>query len=172
MPAATSAACTIAVTDPLPLVPATCSERKDRCGWPSASQSSRMFSSPSLMPKVSSAKSLFSSDGYLFNGRGDLRAHEAERARDRRLHLAAIDDEIEHAVLEQELAALEAFRQLLTDGLLDDARPRESDQRFRLRDVQVAEHREARGHAARRRVGQQRDERQPRAIEPGGRRRD
>src|SRR5206468_224996 len=42
-------------------------------------------------------------------------------------HLAALDDEVEHAVLEQELGALEPFRQLLADGLLDDARAGEAD---------------------------------------------
>ena len=75
-------------------------------------------------------------------------AHEAQRAGQRRLHLAPIDDQVEHAVLEQELAALEAVGQLLADGLLDDARTGEADQRLRLGDVQVAQHREAGGDAA------------------------
>ena len=87
------------------------------------------------------------------------------------LHLAPIDDDVEHAVLEQELAALESFGQLLADGLLDDARAGEADERLRLGDVDVAEHREARGHAAGRRIGQDRDVGEPRAIEPGQRRR-
>ena len=82
------------------------------------------------------------------------------------LQLAAIDDDVEHAVLEQELAALEPLGQRLADGLLDDARAGEADQRLRLGDVQVAEHREAGRHAAGRRVGQQRDVGQPRAVEP------
>ena len=69
-------------------------------------------------------------------------------------------------LLEQELAALESFRQLLPDRLLDDARAGEADQRFRLGDVQVAEHREAGRDAAGRRIGEHRDVRQPRAIEP------
>ena len=90
----------------------------------------------------------------------------AGTARDRRLHLAPIDDQIEHAVLEQELAALESLGQLLPDRLLDDARAGEADERLRLRDVHVAEHREARGHAAGRRIGQDRDVGEPRAIEP------
>src|SRR6266481_928632 len=47
-------------------------------------------------------------------------------------HLAALDDEVEHAVLEQELGALEPFGQLLADGLLDDARAGEADERLRL----------------------------------------
>ena len=61
-----------------------------------------------------------------------------------RLHLAPIDDQIEHALLEQELDSLKALGQLLTDRLLDDARPGEADQRLRFGDVQIAEHREAR----------------------------
>src|SRR4051794_33519359 len=98
-----------------------------------------MFSRPSLMPKVSSANSLFSSDGYLFRGR-HLSAHESQGARQRRFHLAAIDDQVEHAVIHEEFASLESLRQLLADGLFDDARSRESDQRLRFRDVQVAQH--------------------------------
>src|SRR5437773_73119 len=35
-------------------------------------------------------------------------AHEAQRLRDGRLHLASIDDEIDHAFLEKEFAALES----------------------------------------------------------------
>src|SRR5438874_8003443 len=43
--------------------------------------------------------------------RGPFRgAHEAERVRDGLFHLAAIDDEVQHAFLEEELAALKAFR--------------------------------------------------------------
>ena len=90
-----------------------------------------------------------------------VRAHEAQRVGDRRFHLAPIDDEVEHALLEQELAALESLGQLLPDRLLDDARSGEADQRLRLGDVEIAEHREARGHAAGRRIGQHRDEGQP-----------
>src|SRR3954469_5225277 len=48
--------------------------------------------------------------------------HEIERTGDEVLHLLAMDHRIEHAVLEQELGALEALRQLLANGLLDDAR--------------------------------------------------
>ncbi len=98
--------------------------------------------------------------------------HEAQGAGDGRLHLAAIDHQVEHAVLDQELAALEPVGQLLPDRLLDDARSGEADQRLRLGDVEVAEHREAGGHAAGRRIGEHRDERQPGAVEPGQRRRD
>ncbi len=62
--------------------------------------------------------------------------------------------------LEQELGALEALGQRLARGLLDHARTREADQRARLGDVDVAEHREARRHTARGRVGHHRDVRQ------------
>jgi hypothetical protein len=57
-------------------------------------------------------------------------------------------------MFEQELASLKSFRQLLPDRLLDDARAGESNQRARLGNVHVTEHREAGGHAAGRRVGQ------------------
>jgi hypothetical protein len=46
-----------------------------------------------------------------------------------------IDDQVEHPVLEQELAALEALGQLLADRLLDDARAGEPSERLRLGDV-------------------------------------
>ena len=74
----------------------------------------------------------------------------------------ALDDRVDHAVLEQELGALEALGQLLADGLLDDARPGEADERLRLGEDDVAQHGERRRHAARRRVQQHRDVRQPR----------
>ena len=59
-PAATSAACTMAVTDPLPLVPAMWSVVNVRSGCPRAAQSPEMLSSPSLMPDVSSVRSRLS----------------------------------------------------------------------------------------------------------------
>src|SRR5687767_13023274 len=52
------------------------------------------------------------------DGRGLLR-EQGEQRGDLVAHLAAIDDEVERAVLEQELAALEAFGQRLAYGLLD-----------------------------------------------------
>jgi hypothetical protein len=47
------------------------------------------------------------------------------------------DDGVQHSVLQQKLAALEPFRQLLADGLLDHARAGEADERAGLGDVQV-----------------------------------
>ena len=58
---------------------------------------------------------------------------------------------------QQEFTSLETFRQLLPDGLLDHARSGKSDQRAGLCDIQIAEHREARRHAAGGRVGQNAD---------------
>ena len=86
-------------------------------------------------------------------------------ARERLLQLAPVHDHVQHAVLEQELRALEALGQLLADRLLDDARPGEADQGAGLRHVQVAEHRERGGDAAGGGIGQQADEGQPRLVE-------
>ena len=74
-------------------------------------------------------------------------AHEAERICKRGLHFTPIDDEVEHPFFQEELTSLKALGQFLADRLLDHARPRETDERFGLGDVQVAEHREARGRA-------------------------
>src|SRR5882762_5914495 len=71
---------------------------------------------------------------------GGLWGHEVQRAPDVRLHVFTVDHGVEHAVLQQELAALNPFRQLLTDGLLNHARSGETDQRARLGDVQIAQH--------------------------------
>ena len=69
------------------------------------------------------------------------------------LHLFAGDDGVEEAVFEEELGALEALWELLTNGLLDDAGAGESDKGFGFGYVEVAEHREAGRNAAGRRVG-------------------
>src|SRR5437867_1309154 len=71
--------------------------------------------------------------------------------------IAALDDEIELAVLEEELGALETLRERLTDGLGDDAGSGEADQGSRLGDDHVAEHGEARGDAAGGRIGEHGD---------------
>ena len=76
-----------------------------------------------------------------------------------------MDDHVDHAVRQQVLGALEAVRQLLADGLLDDARAGEADQRAGLCDVDVAEHGVAGGDAARGRVGQDDDVRQARLAQ-------
>jgi len=63
---------------------------------------------------------------------------------------------IDKAVLQLELRALEPFGQLFPDTLFDHARSRKSDQSFRLRKNDIAEHRKAGRHAACRRIGEHR----------------
>ena len=59
--------------------------------------------------------------------------HQRQQVREAVAHLAAVADLVDRAVLEQELGALEAFRQLLAHGLLDHARAGEADQRLAAR---------------------------------------
>src|SRR5438552_2585156 len=98
-------------------------------------------------------------------GPGRLAGEEREDAAESLLELAPVDDEVDLTVLEQELRALEPFGQGLADRLGDHARPGEADQRARLGEDDVAEHREARRDATRRRIGQHRDVRQPALAE-------
>ncbi len=65
---------------------------------------------------------------------------ETAQLRQRRAQVVAVHDHVDHAVREQVLGALEAFGQLLADGLLDDARAGEADERPGLGDVHVAQH--------------------------------
>src|SRR6267378_2946734 len=85
---------------------------------------------------------------------GGLVGEEGEESAQRLLEVAPVDDEVELAVLQQELRALEALGERLADRLGDDARPGEADERARLGHDHVTEHREARRDAAGRRVGQ------------------
>src|SRR5262245_38655566 len=75
-----------------------------------------------------------------FSGHGRRQTELTQRPGDRGFQLSSIDDEIDEAFFEEELAALEALRQLLPDGLFNHTRPGESDQRLRFGDVQIAEH--------------------------------
>ena len=61
-----------------------------------------------------------------------------------------MDDGVEEAVFEEEFGALKAFGEFLADGLLDDPRAGETDECAGFADVEVAEHGEAGGDAARR----------------------
>ena len=76
---------------------------------------------------------------------------------DGRAQIVAMHHHVDHAVGEQVLGLLKAFRQLFADGLLDDARAGETDQRARLGDLHVAEHGVRGGDAAGRRIGQHDD---------------
>src|SRR5207253_1973238 len=64
---------------------------------------------------------------------------QPEQLRQLLAHLLAVDDGVDHPVLQKELAPLEPLGQLLADGLLDHPRPGESDQRLRLGEDDVAE---------------------------------
>ena len=91
---------------------------------------------------------------------------QAQQRREFLAHVAPIDDQIEGAVIEQELAALETFGQGFTHGLLDHARTGETDERAWLGDVEVAKHGEARGYTTGGRIGHHGDERQAGLRQP------
>ena len=79
---------------------------------------------------------------------------QRQQMRERAAQLVALHDGVDQAVLERELGGLETLGQLLLDGVLDDALPREADERARLGQDDVALHGERRGDAARRGVGE------------------
>ena len=68
-----------------------------------------------------------------------------------------MDYGVEEAFFEEELGALEAFRELLADGLLDDARAGKADEGAGFGDVEVAEHSETGGDAAGGGIGEDAD---------------
>src|SRR4029079_9449836 len=118
MPCASSARCVNAVTEPLPLVPAMCSDAKLRSGWPSAAHNVCIFCRPSLIPKFSSANrrsrdkgrwddvSGFGAQGTDTARNGSHQArlvtHEAEGAGERVLQLAPVDDQVQHPMFDEE----------------------------------------------------------------------
>ena len=59
--------------------------------------------------------------------RGARGSHKFQGARDVRLELLAVDNCVQHSVLQQKFSALEALRQLLANGLFDNAGPGKSD---------------------------------------------
>src|SRR6266702_7901400 len=73
---------------------------------------------------------------------GLTRSHPVQRSRDVSLHVATMNDGIDHSFLHQELTSLEAFGQLLPNRLFNHARSRESDQCTRFTNIQIAQHRE------------------------------
>src|SRR6267143_3366535 len=94
---------------------------------------------------------------------------QVEGAGDEGLELLAVDDGVEETVFEEEFGALKSFGEFLADGLLDDARAGKTDERAGFADVEVAEHGEAGGDAARGGVGEHRDIGQFFVIEAGKR---
>src|SRR5262249_6007683 len=141
----------MAAVEPLPLVPPTCTTGYAACGSPSAragrSRRARSRSTP-RRARANSRASACASAGPAPRAPGQ----RAQEARQLAFEIAPMHDEVEHAVLEQELGALESVGQLLTDGLLDDAGAGEADQRPRLGHDDVAEHGEAGRHSARGRM--------------------
>jgi hypothetical protein len=81
----------------------------------------------------------------------------------------ALDDVVEHAVIEEKLGSLESLGELLLDGLFDDAGTGEADEGLGLRDVDVAQHGEAGRRPARRRIAEDGNKRQAGRAEPGDR---
>src|SRR5438093_6973522 len=160
-------AASMAATEPLPFVPPTWTRRYRCSGRPSASSRPSIRSSPGRMPACSPPRSAWSrarASAYVTSGlprSGRLVGEERENAAGRLLEVAPVDDHVELTVREQEFRALESLGQRLPDRLGDDPRPGEADQRARLGEDDVAEHREARGDAAGRRVGENGEVRQP-----------
>jgi hypothetical protein len=112
------------------------------------------------MPRPSSEVSHSSGEGTDDDdGTGNLDAwpQQAQELGDAPAQILALHDHVHHAVLHQELGALEALGQLLADGLLDHPRSGEPDQGLGLGDDHVAQHGEAGGHAAGGGVEQHRD---------------
>ena len=72
-------------------------------------------------------------------------------------NLVAMDDHVDHAMRKEIFGALEALGQLFANGLLDDARPGETDEGVGLGDMDVTEHGVGCSHAAGRRVRQNHD---------------
>src|SRR5580698_6308445 len=168
-PAARRMDSSIAAVEPLPLVPAMCTQGEDRCGWPRASARIVIFARPnfwtraccgvaSSRPKESSART----DSSYVMGLAD---EEVEGLADVRLHFLARDNGVEEAVLEEELGGLKSFGQFLADGLFDHAWAGKTDQRARLSNIQIAEHRVAGGDAAGGGVGEYGNERELRFVE-------
>ena len=57
-----------------------------------------------------------------------------------RTHLVTMENHVDCAMLQQELTALEPFRQLFTHGLFDDSGTGETNQRIRLGNIQITQH--------------------------------
>src|SRR5204863_10153426 len=66
------------------------------------------------------------------SGRRRLPRQHRQKTRELVAQLPAVDDHVDGAFLEQKLGALKAIRQFLAHRLLDDAGPREPDQRAGL----------------------------------------
>ena len=83
-----------------------------------------------------------------FRGARRRLGQQPAEAGDGRAQIAAVHHHVDHAVGQKVFRLLKTVRQLLADGLLDDARAGEADQRAGLGDMHVAEHRIRGGDAA------------------------
>src|SRR5262245_19367229 len=108
-----------------------------------------MRSSPGRMPACSPprrARRRATASAYVTGNlprSGRLIGEERENAAERVLEFAPLDDQVELAVREQEFRPLEPLGKRLPDRLGDDTRPSEPDERARLGEGDVAQHREA-----------------------------
>src|SRR5690606_3291412 len=153
--ASLASASSVATQLPLPLVPPTVTMRYGGARNPIAPSTARTRSRPRSISRGCSRSCQASQAARSLSAkRRSARllqrpaGEHGQQARDGVAHLAPVHDHVEGAVLEEELAALEAFRQGLAHGLLDDARAGKANQRLGLGDVDVAEHSQAGGHAA------------------------
>src|SRR5690606_6515702 len=94
----------------------------------------------------------------LANGRQALQL--SKKASQTSAQLGTRNDQINGAMVEQEFASLEAFRELLAYGLLDHARAGEADQRFGFGYDHITKHCQAGRHTTVNRIGENRNERQ------------
>ncbi len=87
-----------------------------------------------------------------------FRSRHNRAAHQRRLYVVAIDHHVDVPLLQQEFRCLELLRQFLADRLFDDAPSGKTDHRFRLGNDDIGLKRKRCRNAARRRIGQHRDE--------------
>src|ERR1700679_3057281 len=87
-----------------------------------------------------------------------LAAEEIEGLADLGLGVLARNDGVEESGLEQKFGGLKTFGEFLADGLLDDARTGETDERARFGNVEVAEHGVTGVNATSLGIGEQRNE--------------
>src|SRR5574344_687879 len=114
--------------------------------------------------------SLFTFPSSLFALHWSSESPVIEHFREELLEILAFDDLVDEAVLLEIFGGLEVGRKLLVNRVLDHAPSGESDQRLRLGDVDVAEHRIRRAHAARGGIGQDAHVGKPRFLEARDRR--
>ena len=76
-------------------------------------------------------------------------------------HFLPLDDQVDHAVVEEIFGPLKPFRKLLADGLLDHPGTGKADEGLGFGDIDVPEHGETGGHPAGGGIGQDRDEGSP-----------